>query len=143
MTENYTICQAHQWFSNVQKKPSAYIKCVTEVEFNRDLLHTAVHDVANKESIHTTTIILWPFFQYHLGELVPEEKLLDFMVQGKINRGRHSHINSLAGCLSIWTNQCPPPPSRHFLQARCPSCRPTNSVNALKATSAFGLGRRR
>jgi len=31
----------------------------------------------------------------------------------------------------------------HFLEARCPSCRPTNSVKALKATSTFGLGRRR
>jgi len=30
-----------------------------------------------------------------------------------------------------------------FLQAGCSSCRPTNSVKALKATSAFGLGRRR
>ena len=28
----------------------------------------------------------------------------------------------------------------HFLQAVCPSCRPTNSVKALKATSAFGFG---
>jgi len=38
---------------------------------------------------------------------------------------------------------CPPPPSPHIiLQARCPSCRPTNSVKALKATSAFGLGGR-
>jgi len=31
------------------------------------------------------------------------------MVQGKINRGRHT--DHLAGCHSIWTNQCPPPPS--------------------------------
>ena len=30
-----------------------------------------------------------------------------------------------------------------FLQAICPSCRPTNSIKALKATSAFRLGRRR
>jgi len=29
-----------------------------------------------------------------------------------------------------------------FLQAGCPCCCPTNSVKALKATSAFGLGRR-
>jgi len=29
-----------------------------------------------------------------------------------------------------------------FLQARCPSCHPTNSVKALKATSTFVLGRR-
>jgi len=27
----------------------------------------------------------------------------------------------------------------HFSQAGCPSCRPTNSVKALKATSTFGL----
>jgi len=31
----------------------------------------------------------------------------------------------------------------YFLQAGCPSCCPTNSVKALKATSAFRLGRRR
>jgi len=37
-------------------------------------------------------------------------ELLDFMVQGKINRGRHT--NNPAGRHSIRTNQCPPPPSR-------------------------------
>jgi len=48
-------------------------------------------------------------------------ELLDFMVQGKINRGRHT--DHLAGCHSIRTNQCPPPPSSpFFLQAGCPSC---------------------
>jgi len=30
---------------------------------------------------------------------------------------------------------CPPPSSSMFLQAKCPSCRPTNSVKAPKATS--------
>ena len=31
----------------------------------------------------------------------------------------------------IWTNQCSPPPSSpYYLQARCPSCRQTNSVKA-------------
>ena len=58
-------------------------------------------------------------------------KLLDFMVQGKINGGRHT--DHLDGRHSIRTsNQCPPPPSPHFLQAVCPSCRPTNSVKAPK-----------
>jgi len=66
-------------------------------------------------------------------------ELLDLMVQGKINRGRHT--DHPAGHHSIRTKQCPPPPSPHFLQAGCPSCCPTNSVKALKATSAFGLGR--
>jgi len=62
-------------------------------------------------------------------------------VQGKINRGRHT--DHPVGRHSVRTNQCPPPPSSRFLQAGCPSCRPTNSVKALKATSAFRLGRRR
>jgi len=31
----------------------------------------------------------------------------------------------------------------YFLQAGCHSCHPTNNVKALKAASAFGLGRRR
>ena len=68
-------------------------------------------------------------------------ELLDFMVHGKINRARHTGYP--AGRHSIRTKQCPLPPSFIFLQAGCPSCRPTNCVNALKATSAFGLGRRR
>jgi len=68
-------------------------------------------------------------------------ELLDFMVQKKINRGRHT--DHPAGRNSIRTNQFPPPPSPIFLKAGCPSCHPTNSVKALKATSAFGLQRGR
>jgi len=64
-------------------------------------------------------------------------ELLDFMVQAKINRGRHT--DHLAGRHSIRTNQCPPPPSSHFLLAGCPSCCPTNSVKALTATCTSSL----
>ena len=39
-------------------------------------------------------------------------ELLDFMVQGTINRGRHT--DHPAGRHSIRTNQCPPPPSPIF-----------------------------
>jgi len=41
-------------------------------------------------------------------------ELLDFMVQGKISRGRHTDYP--AGRHSIRTNQCPPPPSPHKTQ---------------------------
>jgi len=75
-------------------------------------------------------------FRDHPGEPMPE-KLLDFIVHRKINRGRHTDHHHPAGRHSIRTNQCPPPSSPIFLQARCPSCHPTNSVKALKATSAF------
>jgi len=61
---------------------------------------------------HTTTTVLRPFFLDYPGEPVPEEKLLDFMVQGKINRGRHT--DHPAGRHSIWSNQCPLPPSHHL-----------------------------
>jgi len=64
-------------------------------------------------------------------------ELLAFMVQGVINRGRHT--DHLSGYYSIRTNQCPPPPSAYFLRARCPSCCPTNSVKALKATCASDI----
>ena len=40
-------------------------------------------------------------------------ELLDFMAQGEINRGRHT--DHPAGCHSIRTNQCPPPPSPHYV----------------------------
>jgi len=63
-------------------------------------------------------------------------ELLNFMVQGEINRDRHT--DHPAGRHSIQTNMCSPPPSpRIFLRAGCPSCRPTNSVKALKATSTL------
>ena len=39
-------------------------------------------------------------------------ELLDFMVRGKINRGRHT--DHPAGRHSIRTNQCPSPPSPHL-----------------------------
>jgi len=81
-----------------------------------------------------------PFFRDHPGELVPE--LLDFMVQEKINRGRHT--NHPAGRHSIRTNQCPPPPCSPFFYRMdaLPAAQPTASKHQ-KATSAFGLGRRR
>jgi len=88
----------------------------------------------------TTTTTVTALFPGPPGWAGARRELLDFMVQGKINRGRH--MDHPGGRHSILTNQCPPLPSPHFLQAGCPSCCPTNSVKALKATSAFGLGRR-
>jgi len=82
------------------------------------LLHSTTH--------HTTTV-LRPFFRDYPGEPVPEEKRLDFMVQGKINRGRHT--NHPAGCHSIQTNQCPSPPSPSFFYRpdALPAAQPTVS----------------
>ena len=53
--------------------------------------------------------------------------LLDFMVQGKINRGRHTDHPS--GRHSIRTNQCPPPSSPHIFYGpdALPAAQPTVS----------------
>jgi len=68
------------------------------------------------------------------GWAAARRELLDLTVQGKISRGRHT--DHPAGHHAIRTNQCPPPPSPPpFLQARCPSCRPTNSVKAYASCS--------
>jgi len=83
-------------------------------------------------TVHTHTQPFYGPFPGPPGWAGTRRELLDFMVQGKSNRGRHA--DHPAGHHSILTKQCPPPPSPHFLQAGCPSCRPTNSVKALEAT---------
>ena len=81
--------------------------------------------------LHTHTSILRLFFWDHPGEPVPAE-LLDFAVQGKINRGRQTDHPLGATPSGLTSTHLHHPP---FLQAECPSCRPTNSVKALKASS--------
>jgi len=62
----------------------------------------------------------------------PTSCLLDFYGAGENNGGRGT--DSRGGRHPNWTNGTPTPTTRQgFLQARCPSCRPTNSVKALKA----------
>jgi len=60
-------------------------------------------------------------------------ELLDFMVQGDINRGRYTDHPAGRHSIRLTSAHLHHPPL--FLQAGCPSCRPTNSVKALKATS--------
>jgi len=87
----------------------------------------------------TTTVCFTALFPGPPGRAGARRELLDFMVQGKINRGRHTDYP--AGRHSIRTNQCPPPPSITFYRPDgLPAVQPTNGVKALKATSAFGLG---
>jgi len=87
----------------------------------------------SNEWLRTTRQPFTALFPGPPGWAGARRELLDFMVQGKINRGRNTDHS--AGRHSIRTNQCPPPPSPpYFLRAGCPSCRPTNSVKALLAS---------
>jgi len=94
-------------------------------------LRTRQDGSCHQQLYQSTTTVLWPFFRDNPGEPVPEENFWTLWCKGILNRGKHT--DHLAGRHSIRTNQCPHLPSPHFLQARCPSCHPANSVKALKA----------
>jgi len=72
--------------------------------------------------IHTTPQL----FPEPPGWASARRELVDFMVQGKINRGRHTDHPD--GCHSIRTKQCPPPSSPHFYRPDAlPAAQPTVS----------------
>jgi len=117
--------------------------CLAALSWNRRSLEQEVIPTLNQQSlVWCTSLLLQPpphhdrftaLFPGPPGWAGARRELLDFMVQGKMNRGRHT--DHPAGRHSIQTNQCSPPRLHHppyFLQARCPSCRPTNRVKALK-----------
>ena len=87
----------------------------------------------------TATTILQPFFRDHPSEPVPEENFWTLWCKGRLTEADTPTIRLGTTPNGVTSAHLHHP---HFLQAGCPSCRPTNSVKVLKATSAFGLGRR-
>jgi len=81
----------------------------------------------------STTTVLRPFFRGHPGEPMPEENFWTLWCKGRLTKADTPTIRLGA------TPSGPTSAHLHhptiFLQARCPSCHPTNSVKALKATS--------
>jgi len=65
---------------------------------------------------------------------VPEENFWTLWCKGRLTEADTPTIWLGATPSGLTSAHLHHPP---FLQARCPSCRPTNSVKALKATSAF------
>ena len=58
---------------------------------------------------------------------------LDF-TEARDNEWQWHHLGHMQVCTSIQTdNHASTTPLKFFLQAGCPSCRPTNSIKALKA----------
>ena len=89
----------------------------------------------------TTTTVLRPFFRDHPVEPVPEENFWTLWCKGRLTEADTPTIRLGATPSGLTSAHLHHP--HVFLRAGCPSFRPTNSVKALKATSAFGLGRRR
>jgi len=56
---------------------------------------------------------------------------LDF-TEARYSEWQWHQLGHMQICISLQTNNHASTPPLSFLQARCPSCRPTNSVKALK-----------
>jgi len=94
---------------------------------------------------HYNTTVLRPDFRDHPGEPVPEENFWTLWCKGRLTEADALTIRLGATPSGLTTAHLHHPP---FFTAGCPSCHstkchPTKSIKALKATSAFGLGRRR
>ena len=91
------------------------------------------HAVQHRQFHHHTTTVSRPFFRDHPGEPVPEENFWTLWCKGRLTEADTLTIRLGAipsGLTSAHFHHSP----HMFLQAGCPSCRPTNIVKALKAT---------
>jgi len=79
---------------------------------------------------HAHTSVLWPFFRDHPGEPMPEENFWTLWCKQRLTETDTPTIQLVATPFALTSAQLYHPP---FLQAGCPSCRPTNTVRALKA----------
>jgi len=116
--------------------------CHTQVHVTRSISHR----VLPVTSHYTTTTIPQPFYSSFSGTTRVSRcqkrtsgvygAILDFMVQGKINRGRHT--NHPTGRHSNLTNQCPPPPSPFFYRPDAlPATQPTVTKHWRQLTSHY------
>ena len=90
---------------------------------------------APREQSKYITTVLRPFFRDHLGEPVPEENFWILWRKGRLMEADTLTIRlgaTPSGLTSAYASIISP----YFLQAGCPSCRPTNSIKALKAQSS-------
>jgi len=90
------------------------VQCIGSSWIVRRATRPSVNDEHHTTSHHNRFTALFPGPPGWAGA---RRELLDLMVQGKINRGRHT--DHPAGRHSIRTNQCAPPPSPHGRAARC------------------------
>jgi len=63
---------------------------------------------------------------------------LDF-TEARDSEWQWHQLGHMQVCTSLQTDNHTSTPSLCFLQARCPSCRPTNSVKALKAKVHYNV----
>ena len=90
----------------------------------------ALHEVSTSPThTHTRLTALFPGLPRWAGT-----RNLDF-TEARDSEWQWHQLGRMQVCTSLQTDSHASTPPLSFLQAGCPSCRPTNSVKALKATS--------
>ena len=92
---------------------------------------------------HIHTPVSWPFVQDYPGEPVPVRYTsnLDF-TEARDSEWQWHQLGRMQVCTSLQTDSHASTPPLSFLQARCSSCRPTNSVKALKASDKYNCSQK-
>jgi len=97
--------------------------------FNTDELHTHTH--THTTHTHTHLTALCPGLPRWAGTRKVKTNL-DFK-EARDSEWQSHQLGHMQVCTSLQTDNHASTPPLIFLQAGCPSCRPTNSVKALKA----------
>ena len=119
-----------------ERKTSIFMKTLRTYSTNTKELHfNSVHKPGHslQHDHHHTTTVYGPFSG--ITRVSRCQKRTSGLYGARVDQQRQTHRPSgWAPLHPDQTKQCPSPSFPHFLQAGWPSCRPTNSVKALKAT---------
>jgi len=132
-TQFLTILETLIFLSQLSNATSRISSLVTST--------TGTFEVFYKSMLYNHYNGFTALFWDHPGEPVPEENFWTLWCKGRLTEADTLTIQMGATPSGLTSAHLHHPP--YFSQAGCPSCRPSNSVKALKATSAFRLGRRR
>jgi len=87
--------------------------------------------------IHTRLTALYPGLPGWAG--TRKVKPICILLKQETVSGQWHQLGHMQVCTSLQTDSRTSPVPLSFLQAGCPSCRPTNSVKALKATQGVSI----
>jgi len=85
--------------------------------------------------LHINHFIVY-YTHTHLTAIFPGKTNLDF-IEARDSEWQWHQLGHMQVCTSLQTDNHAITPPLSFLQAGCPSCRPTNSFKALKATNSL------
>jgi len=120
-----------QWIFQVSQRLSWVLECILLICVSiyvteaLPVTHTHTHTHPFNGPFSGTTQVSW----YQKGKTD-----LDFIV-ARDSEWQWHQLGHMQVCILLQTDNHGSTPPLCFLQARCPSCRPTNSVKALKAKS--------